>query len=221
MLDSCTALQASVANGSIRLADNGARLAGRLAQLHDDIARQSELAQMYAEQLGPNTAPAMQDDLHGSSARNNPSWQVGVEQEQQQPVPSSRDTQMAGQQQKLMHGVTNTHAPQQTGPRTESQHGALGSAPALGRTSSRHSAVDRRARSSADKLHQHDPHSNGGSHRAEGRGRHAGAARQHRQAGQPLNAGKGRQRSVATDSRYHTTDGNTLSFWNMVALNRP
>ena len=43
-------LQASVSKGSISLADNGARLAGRLAQLHNDISIQSELVQMYAEQ---------------------------------------------------------------------------------------------------------------------------------------------------------------------------
>lgn len=43
-------LQASVNKGSISLADNGARLAGRLAQLHADITCQSELVQMFAEQ---------------------------------------------------------------------------------------------------------------------------------------------------------------------------
>ena len=43
-------MQASVNKGSISLADNGARLAGRLAQLHADISCQSELVQMFAEQ---------------------------------------------------------------------------------------------------------------------------------------------------------------------------
>lgn len=54
-------LQASVNKGSISLADNGARLAGRLAQLHADISCQSELVQMFAEQQLLNA----EADAHG------------------------------------------------------------------------------------------------------------------------------------------------------------
>lgn len=51
--------------GSIRLADNGARLAGRLAQLHGDISRQQELVQMFAEQ---KALDAVENEQHQASA---------------------------------------------------------------------------------------------------------------------------------------------------------
>ena len=51
--------------GSIRLADNGARLAGRLAQLHGDISRQQELVQMFAEQKALDAA---ENEQHQASA---------------------------------------------------------------------------------------------------------------------------------------------------------
>ena len=58
-------MQASVNKGSIRLADNGARLAGRLAQLHGDISRQQELVQMFAEQKALDAA---ENEQHQASA---------------------------------------------------------------------------------------------------------------------------------------------------------
>jgi len=58
-------VQASVTKGSIRLADNGARLAGRLAQLHGDISRQQELVQMFAEQKALDAA---ENEQHQASA---------------------------------------------------------------------------------------------------------------------------------------------------------
>ncbi len=58
-------MQASVNKGSIRLADNGARLAGRLAQLHGDISRQQELVQMFAEQ---KALDAVENEQHQASA---------------------------------------------------------------------------------------------------------------------------------------------------------
>lgn len=216
MPDSCTCLQASVAKGSIRLADNGARLAGRLAQLDDDIARQSELVRMYAEQLGhPNIAPAMQADLHGPPVRNNASWQKAVEQQQQQhPVASSRHTHNARQQQKLMHGVANAHLSQQTAQPTDAGHGAHASPasrlpPGISADHSRTAAVGQLARSSAGNRHQRSSHSSAGLQGAEKRGRPIGAGDKHRQAGQAPNAGKGRQ-GHAIDSRYCTTDENPL-----------
>ena len=51
--------------GSIRLADNGARLAGRLAQLHGDISRQQDLVQMFAEQKALDAA---ENEQHQASA---------------------------------------------------------------------------------------------------------------------------------------------------------
>ncbi len=65
-----SSVQASVNKGSIRLADNGARLAGRLAQLHDDISRQQELVHMFAEQKALDPADNEQHQasafLHGN-----------------------------------------------------------------------------------------------------------------------------------------------------------
>ena len=213
MPECCTSLQASVAKGSIRLADNGARLAGRLAQLDDDIARQSELVQMYAEQLGPNMAPAMQADSHAPSLNNSASWQNIAEQkqQQQQAMPSSQPTQNAGQQ-TLKHGVANAHAPQQTAhPARHDGHAFPASclALAISRPSSRHAAMGRLARSSADNQHRREPHSNGGSQGAERRGRSVGAANKHRQAGQAPVARKGRQGS-AIDGRYTVQQINLL-----------
>ncbi|DBA94406.1 TPA: hypothetical protein ACH3X1_002007 [Trebouxia sp. C0004] len=67
------ALQASVNKGSIRLADNGARLAGRLAQLHGDISRQQELVQMFAEQKALDAAAQEQHQANGLSHGSEPS----------------------------------------------------------------------------------------------------------------------------------------------------
>ena len=189
----CISLQASVAKGSIRLADNGARLAGRLAQLDDDIARQSELVQMYAEQL----VPATQDNLSASAFKNNMSSQNMGGQQQHHPVPSSRHAQIAGQQQNQIQGLANGHVLHQGAHRAEvRQVPASSSAPGSRQPRSRHTATDRHARSSVDRRHQHDSHSNG----CEGRGRPALAASKQRQAAQSPNAKRNRQ-DPATDSR--------------------
>lgn len=63
--------------GSIRLADNGARLAGRLAQLHGDISRQQELVQMFAEQKALDTVAKEQHQASASSHGNEPSSPQG------------------------------------------------------------------------------------------------------------------------------------------------
>lgn len=187
-----TFLQASVVNGSIQLADNGARLSERLAQLEDDISRQSELVQMYAEQLGPNTAPAMQDDLSTPAFTNNTSSQNKLLGDQQRhPVSSSQHVQALGHQPKQMP-VSVHDVSRQAAHRRETRQGVQ---PVT--ASSRHGSIDRHARSSADRRHQRDVDSHG----AHGRGRPAATGSQPRQDKQSPNARKGRQ-GPATDSRF-------------------
>ena len=73
----CLILQASVNKGSIRLADNGARLAGRLAQMHEDISRQHELVQMFAEQLAADTEAGASANGNAPPSRGKSHWQQG------------------------------------------------------------------------------------------------------------------------------------------------
>lgn len=196
-------LQASVAKGSIRLADKGVRLAERLAQLEDDISRQSELVQMYAEQLGPHAAPALQTTLC-APASTNTSLQsvVNGEQQDHHAVSSSQHaSQSSGHHQKQAPAPALGCAPQQTAHRAETRQGtqpvlASGSAPSNGRSGSRLGVRDWHARSSADRRHQRGMDS----HAAQGRGRAAATASKPRQGTQSPNARRGRQEH-ATDSR--------------------
>lgn len=188
-----------MAKGSIRLADKGVRLAERLAQLEDDISRQSELVQMYAEQLGPHAAPAMQDTLC-APAFTNTSLQSVVNGEQQDHPASS--SQHASQSSRHHQKQAPAPAPQQqTAQSVETRQGtqpvpASGSAPTSGRPGSRPGGKDRHARSSADRRHQRGDDS----HAAQGRGRAAAAASKPRQGTQSPITRKGQQEH-APDSR--------------------
>lgn len=199
-----TFLQASVVKGSIRLADNGARLSERLAQLEDDISRQSELVKMYAEQLGPNTAPAMQDILHGAPActNNTPLQNVVFRDQQRQPVSRSQHVQAPGHQPKQMPASAHGDALRQAAHHAKTRQSAQpvpasSSAPSSSRAGGRHGAIFRHARSCAGRRHQRDVDS----HAARGQGRPVAAGSKPQQGIQSANARKGRQ-GPATDSRY-------------------
>lgn len=204
-------LQASVAKGSIRLADKGVRLAERLAQLEDDISRQSELVQMYAEQLGSHAAPAVHDHLCAPASTNTSLQSVVHGEQHDHPVSSSQHApRRSGHHQTQAQALGR--APQQTAHRAETRQGtqpvsASGSAPSSGQPGSRLGVRDRHARSSADRRHQRAVDS----HAAHGRGRAAAAASKPRQGAQSPIARRGRQEH-ATDSRqvhipqqYYTT----------------
>ena len=199
-------MQASVSKGSIRLADNGARLASRLTQLHDDIERQSELVQMHAEQLTPSIEPAMhQHQLpHGAATNGSHSLQFksGGQQLQHLAVNESAVTQFEMQQHDANRSQHNA-APQRVAgsagvAKTEARPTLSGSTQA----GSRHITADTRARPSADRnqhdRRSHDRHARGAG--SNGRGRSVPI----KQAAHAADARKTRL-SQAPDKRYSQT----------------
>lgn len=196
----CIVLQANVNKGSITLADNGALLANRLAQLQGNIARQSELVQMYAEQSYPNIEASMSHNVAVKPLGDDSAWLETDGQRQDQSTSRPAHTQHTERQQNQSgsaDALGSQHTRHSAKPQQESRHAVQSNTTPTG---NRRAAVDRHIRSTADRRHQHDQQDRSNNRRDT----HASEASKLKQNHQVSDARKSR-REFAPSSRYPRT----------------